>query len=87
MENKNPKLEESAIKEDLVLKKQFESDLKKHMADRSAVKETVARCGTQRESSASSFACGVLMQSCVALFSNRLSCHCAVRILCSQNGS
>ena len=33
-EKKIPKLE-SAIKEDLVLKKQFESDLKKHEADRS----------------------------------------------------
>jgi len=40
---------ESAIKEDLVLKKQLESNLKKHKADKSAVKEAVARCGTQRD--------------------------------------
>ena len=47
VENKIPKLE-SAIKEDLVLKKQLESDLKKHKADRSAIKEAVVRCGALR---------------------------------------
>ena len=48
VENKIPKLE-SASKEDLVLKKQLESNLKKHKADKPAVKEAVARCGTQRD--------------------------------------
>ena len=47
VENKIPKLA-SAIKEDLVLKKQLESDLKKHKADRSAIKEAVVRCGALR---------------------------------------
>jgi hypothetical protein len=66
-ENKIPKLEESVIKEDLVLKKQLESDLKKHEPDRSAVKEAVARCGTvhsqkQCHSAASLVSCTACLQ-------------------------
>ena len=58
VENKIPKLE-SAIKEDLVLKKQLESDLKQ-------------QSGGQKSGScplcvlASSHVCGVFVQSCVA---------------------
>jgi chromosome segregation ATPase len=53
-ENKIPQLE-SAIKEDLALKKQLESDLKKHKADRSAAKEAVAKAKAIREKEATAF--------------------------------
>jgi uncharacterized coiled-coil DUF342 family protein len=53
-ENKIPQLE-SAIKEDLALKKQLEADLKQHKADRAAAKEAVAKAKALREKEAAAF--------------------------------
>jgi len=53
-ESKIPQLE-SAIKEDLAMKKQLEADLKKHKADRSAAKEAVAKAKAIREKEATAF--------------------------------
>jgi len=53
-ENKIPQLE-SAIKEDLALKKQLEADLKKHKSDRAAAKEAVAKAKEIREKEATAF--------------------------------
>jgi len=53
-ENKIPQIE-SAIKEDLALKKQLEADLKKHKSDRAAAKEAVAKAKAIREKEAAAF--------------------------------
>jgi len=53
-ENKIPQLE-SAIKEDLALKKQLEADLKQHKADRAAAKEAVAKAKAIREKETAAF--------------------------------
>merc|ERR1719498_1213854 len=53
-EQKIPQLE-SAIKEDLALKKQLEADLKQHKADRAAAKEAVAKAKEIREKEATAF--------------------------------
>jgi outer membrane murein-binding lipoprotein Lpp len=53
-EQKIPQLE-SAIKEDVALKKQLEADLKKHKSDRAAAKEAVAKAKAIREKEATAF--------------------------------
>merc|ERR1719392_224310 len=53
-ENKIPQLE-SAIKEDLALKKQLEADLKQHKSDRAAAKEAVAKAKAIREKESAAF--------------------------------